>query len=67
MKVIGINVMGLNRWIWFNARDVQEGDGRFKGVNGTGTGYGGAKLVPVSIDVPLTSIEGRIETQGMLK
>ena len=49
MKVIGINVMGLSRWIWFNARDVQEGDGRFKGVNGTGTGYGGAKLVPVSM------------------
>lgn len=63
--MIGINVQGMRRWLWFDSANVKEEGGRFKGINGTG--FGQCKEVTVvSIDVPLTAVQGRIESEGVL-
>ena len=61
MRVIGINIQGLRRWLWFDLANVKEEGGRFEGRDGWGTDKAGDRVQVVSINVPLFAVEGRIE------
>ena len=60
-EYIAVKIKALPHWLWFTPANVTETDDQFVGVEGWGeNGHA------VSVNVPVSTIEGRIESDVLM-